>query len=650
MGRSVARGVGSLLPLVLSFVAGCGLFGDDTPSISITPSTTTAVLQQTGSVSIDLAIGRTNFEKPVSLEIEGTLPTGVTATISPNPATAATATLNIAASGTATPGTAALTVTATGEGVTEKAILIDVTVNLRGSHTVALSSNTMTVSQGGGGQATVLLERQNSNSGNVTLTATGAPSGMTVSFGESQTSAGSTTLTIAASASVAPGSYNVSVSGSQPGLTPTPTPATLAVTVIAPPSTASISVPFCASNVPVWFAYLNEGFLWQRVTTTGNAFTFSATEKLGIAFTFQTGSASDVRFYFATRSELAGITDRDCAGPKNHPGTMTNVTTEQTAIVAMGGAFEVANANTFLLEGVVDGPLDLVSTRGAVNSGLLTPDRMVVRRAVNLANNASIPVIDFLGGDSFAPVSNTLNVAGLEAGENLYSENLFQGSTTTSGLIYTTEGSSNVQTMYSVPASVLAAGDLHELYIDAFNFSGTVAHTLVTYFTTPGDRTETLGPLLTTPVVTVAATSPYLRARGQLASQSAYNTAVRFIFLQGASPSQRFIHVVVTAAHLGAMPATWDVVVPDLAGVAGFSTAWMHTGGQTTAFASEAFSAPGATLFGGLPTVGQSIKYGYRQSSAATSVGTALREATVRSRATHARRGMLNPAPQYLRR
>ena len=647
MGRSVARGSGSL---VFFLVAGCGLFGDDTPSISLTPSTTTAVLQQAGSVSIDLAIGRTNFEKPVTLAIEGTLPTGVTATLSQNPVTGPSTTLNIAASGSSTPGTAALTVTATGDGVAEKAILIDVTVNLRGSHTVALSSNTMTVSQGGGGQATVLLARQNSNSGNVTLTATGAPSGMTVSFGESPTASGATTLTIAATGAVAPGSYNVSISGAQPGLTPTPTPATLAVTVIAPPATASISVPFCASNMPVWFAHLNDGFLWQRVTATGNAFTFNATDKLAIAFTFQNGGSSDVRFYFATRGELAGITDRDCSGTKNHPGTTANVGAGQTAIVAMGPAFEVVNANAFLLEGVADRALDLVSTRGALTSGQFTPDRMVVRRGVNLANNASVPVIDYLAGDSFAPVSNTLNIAGVESGESVYSENLFQGGTTTSGLIYTAQGTSNVQTMYSVPASTLAVGDFNELYIDVFNSNGTIAHTLHSFFDTPGDRTETLGPLLTSPTVTVATTSPYVRQRGQLASQTAYNSAARFVFLQGSSPNSKFVIVVMTAAHLGAVPATWDLVVPDLTGVTGFASSWMHSTGQTTAFSAEAFSAPGATLFGGLPTVGQTIKYGFRQSSLSASIGTALREAAARSRTTHSRRGILNPPPQYLRR
>lgn len=652
MGRNVAGQLRSVL--LLSLLPACGLFGDEDPSISLAASTTTAVIQQGESQSIALDIGRTNFEKPVQLEIQGALPTGVVASFTQNPvaASAASTTLTITAAPAATPGTAALTINATGEGVADRAILIDVIVNVRGSHTVALTSGSLNVAQGGGGQSTVLLARQNNNAGSVTLSVSGAPSGMTVTFGESPTTATATSVTVVATAALAPGTYNLSISGSQPGLSPDPAAATLAVTVVQPAATASITIPFCSSGVPVWFAYQNDGFLWERVTASGAGFTFDATERLGIAFAFQSSGASDVRFYFATRGELSGITDRDCAGPKNHSGTTANVGAGQTALVALGPALELVSASAFLLEGVPDRALDLVSTRGTVASGILTPDRVVVRRGVNLANNASIPLIDYAAAEAFAPASNTLSIAGVEAGESVYSENLFHATTTTSGLIYTAEGTSNIQTMYAVPAASQVTGDMHELYIDAFNASGTVAHTLVTYFSTPGDRTESLGPQLTNPSISFASTAPYARERGQLSSQNEYDTAVRFVYLQGQSPSTKFVVVAVTAGHLGgSAPATWDAVVPDMSGVAGFNGSWMHSAGETTAYSTEAFAAPGSTLFGGAPSIGQTIRFGYRQSTVSTTVGSALREATRRQRATSDRwRGILNPPPQYLRR
>ena len=651
MGRHVARKLGSFL---LALGTGCGLFGgEDEPSISLAVSSTTAVVQQAGTLPITLEIGRSNFEKPVTLAVEGTLPSGITATFSQNPvaANATTAIVTIAASGTATPGIVAVTIKATGEGVAEKAILIDVTVNVRGSHTVALTSSALTVAQGGGGQSSVLLARQNNNAGNVTLSATGAPAGMTVTFGESPTTSTGTSVTVTATASVAPGTYNVSIAGSQPGLTPNPTPAVLAVTVTTPPATTAVSIPFCASGIPVWFAYQNDGYLWQRVTPTGNAFNFAATDKLAVAFVYQDAGDSEARFYLATRSELAGITDRDCEGSKNHPGTTSNVSTAQTAILAMGPAFDVVSNNTFLMEGVPDRTLDLVGARGTLASGLFTPDRMVIRRGVNIASGTSIPVIDFQGPESVVPASNNLSVAGMELGESVYIENVFQATTATTGLLFSTQGTSNTHSMYAAPAASLVAGDLNELYIDAFNASGTVAHTLVTYFSTPGDRTETLGPLLTNPTVTVAASMPYLRERGQLASQTAYPTAARFVYLQGTSQSDKFIVVVVTAAYLGGVPATWDVIVPDVSGVTGFNNSWMHVSGQTTAFSAEAFSAPGGVLFGQTPTVGQSVRFAFRQSSVSTSVGSALRASTVQRRhALDVRRGLLDPLPQYLRR
>jgi hypothetical protein len=635
MGRNVARQLGSL---VLLLTAGCGLFGEDDPSISLAASPTAVVLLQAATSPVTLEIGRTNFDKAVTLAVEGGLPTGVTATFTPNPVPAGTSTtaLTIATTGVAAPGTFAVTIKATGEGVADKSIVIDVTVNVRGSHSVALSTNTMTVAAGGGGQTTLLLARQNNNAGNVTLTATGAPAGMTVSFGESPTTASATAVTVAATGSVAPGSYNVSIAGTQPGVS-NPTPVTLAITVVTASATTSMSIPFCATNVPTWFAYQNDGFLWQRVTATGNAFTFPATDKLAIAF-YDAGR-SQVNFYLATRSELSGLSDREC-GTKNHPGTTSNAGT-QGAIVTMGPEIALVSNNAFLMQGVPDGPLDLIATRGTIVGPLLTPDRLVIRRGVNLASSVSIPIIDYLGAESVAPVSNTLSISGLEPGETVYSENVFQGTTWTYGLVYSTDGSSSAQTMYSVPAASLVPGDISELYIEAFNSTNTIARILLTYFSAPSNRVESLGPLLTNPTVTVAASAPYVRERGQLPSQTAYPTAVRFVFLQN---PDKFVYLVVTAAHLGGVPATWDATVPDVSGVPGFNTTWMHSAGQTTAYSAEAFSAPGSTFFGGLPTIGQTIKLAYRQSSVATSVGSALRAATAQGRATvERRRGIPNP-------
>ena len=657
MGRNVARKLGSF---VLSLTAGCGLFGgEDDPSFSISASTTTAVIQQGTSTPITLEIARTNFEKPIQLAIEGTLPAGVTASFAQNPVSGSsgTTTLTIAAAGSATPGTAALTIKATGEGLAEKAVLIDVTVNVRGTHTVALTQGAMNVAQGGGGQSTVLLARQNNNAGNVTLIATGAPSGMTVTFGESPTTSSATSVTVAATGAVATGTYNITITGAQPGVTPNPTPATLAVTVISAPATTSISLPFCAAGVPVWFAYQNDGFLWQRVTATGNAFTFNATDKLAIAFVFQNGSESDTRFYFGTRSELSGFSDRNCTGPKTHSGSIANIGaagagTTPAAFVSVGPELAaVSSGNSYVLEGVPDRALDLVATRGQLTSSFLyTPDRIVVRRGVNLANNATVPLIDFLGSESVATTQNTLTIGGLDAGEEAYSENVFFGATETVGFLCSSQSAATVRTFCSAPASVLGAGDVHELYIDAF--TQLTSHTMVSYYAAPGDRTETLGPNLSIPTVTTAGSSPYLRERGQLGFQTAYNTAARFVFLQGVSPARKFVVAVITNAYMGGTAASgWDVSVPDVSGVTGFNTSWMHAAGQSTAYSAEAFSAPGNTLFGGVNVAGDIVRFAYRQSSFTPSASPALRAVTLRPRSSAiTARELLNPPPQYFRR
>src|SRR5207253_9424497 len=120
-----------------------------------------------------------------------------------------------------------------------------------------------------------------------------------------------------------------------------------------------------------------------------------------------------------------------------------------------------------------------------------------------------------------------------------------------------------------------------------------------------------------------------------------YPTAARFVFLQGSGPSSKFVVIVATASYLGAVPATWDITVPDVSGVAGFNSAWMHATGLSTAYSAEAFSAPGSLLFGGLPSVGQVIRFAFRQSSVSTTVGSALRaSAAERRSAFDPRRGL----------
>src|SRR5687767_9932676 len=140
-------------------ISGCdSLTGNKEKSIAITVDNAALTVGQGTRDSILITMTRTNFDQPITLSVEGTLPVGVTRTFSRNPIPAGSTTsyLRFIATGAATPGAASLTIRATGDGVAEKGQPIDLTVTVTGSYSLSMLNPSLTVAQGGGGDAMVL--------------------------------------------------------------------------------------------------------------------------------------------------------------------------------------------------------------------------------------------------------------------------------------------------------------------------------------------------------------------------------------------------------------------------------------------------------------------------------------------------------------
>ena len=607
---AVRRAVAPFLSIAL---AACGLFGDDPATFDVTADAATASIQQNGSGSVVLTITRKNLDKPVTLAIEGTLPTGITATFSPSsvPAGTATATLLLGASSSFTPGTVNLSIKASVEGQADKVIPIVVTVTLRGSHTLALSSSTLTASQGGGGSVSVLINRVNSNAGNVTLTAS-APTGITVAFGQSPTTGAATSAAISVASSVAPGSYSVVITGAQPGLTPDPT-TTLTVTVQPAPATSAVSIPFCSASLPAFFAYQNDGFNWQVVTPTGSNFNFNATSKLAIAFVSQ--STQQIFVQFATRAELSAVTASRCTTNRSLTGSTSNTTAAQTVLVAMGPQRTGATNNAFTLNNLPAATLDLVGSRGSsANQFNFVPDRILLRRGVSQASG-TLSVLDFQGSESFAPVTNTLTMSNMGTGDDLLGVVTFLGSTLTEGLVSMLNPVTSSVTLYSVPAGQVMAGDFYELYFDSINAAGTDLRIGYQFLTSIADRTEAFGPNVSTATLQTVATAPYPRFRVQAAAQTEYSAGISFILFQPPPPNAtKRIEMIITSGYTAGAPATWDVTLPDLSGLTGFQNSWMIAPGQNFLLRTQGFSASRNSLLLGADVVaGDFLRIGIKE-------------------------------------
>lgn len=658
MRRSVVRRL-AVAALTVAALGGCSSSTENKePKVTLTTSGAVSVAQG-GNATVIVFIERQNFDKTVSLSVEGA-PQGITVLMSPTQAgtNVTSGTLFISATGNADPGAVTLTVKATADGIPDQTITVNVTVTVTGNFSLGLVSSNVTVAQGGGGVVTVLIPRTGSNAGNVSLAATGLPAGITATFSASPTTAASASMTLSATTGVAPGTYSVTITGTSPGLSNQPT--TLSVVVIPAPATANVSIAFCADDLPVWFAYQNEGFPWQQVSAAGATFAFAATQKVGVAFAFSVGPNTQTDIFYLGRAELSAFNDRDCSGPKSFTGTVGGLSTGQSARVVMGVTAASASSftPTFTLSAVNARALDLVATRGTVtstaNGDFLTPDRMIIRRGLNLASGSAIPALDFAVAEAFAPAVNNLTISGLETADEVFLTNTLWTGTSTFGLAHSAElPSSGPVSLNSAPSAQLQAGDLHELSIEASQSSQSlvVGRQYVEYFGAPTDRSAPMGPQLSVPLVTSASSVPYSRMRGQLASQPEYNTSVEFGFLQdGPSGGDRVVLLGASAAFLGGTPTTWDVTIPDFGGVSGLNNAWMLAPNLTTIYFAQANSGRTDLLFGALPAQGDVVRIAFRVALTNTIQMARMRSLVKPTRASGRKLPRFVELPQYLRR
>lgn len=649
MRRTVARRALWALALVAAAGAGCdSSTASEDPEIAIALSSNSATVAQGDSTPLTVTIGRTNFKDPVTLTALG-LPAGVTAKFTPTvvPNGIITSEIWLSATGSSIPVTATVTIRATGAGITDQTATLELTVLVRGSYTLSALRPSVTVAQEGAGSTSILINRVDLYAGEVSLTVSGAPAGVSATLTPTPTTGNSSTLVLSAAAGAATGTYPLTITSDSPGLSQQSTQ--VSVVVIAPPSTTSISVPACSGFLTsTWAAFQNEGYGWKQVTVSGNSFTFAATEKLGFAHVVTVENQSHLDVYYLTRAELSNFSDRDCAGTKSLNGSVAGLASGQSAFVGMGNSLAVSQASTslgFTLSELATSPLDLVASRGFITSNRqqYTPDKVIVRRGVDLPSGSTIPALDF-NSDGFAPATSNLTVTGALTGENIYVLSRVGTATSTHGVLQVTLPTTGSLTLYTVPAAELATSDLHELYVDAFGFGGYPGHGLLSYFAATSDRTELLGPALSTATVTSLTTTPHVRLRGQLPSQSEYASGTRFIFRQQTISATRFIYVTTTAAYLDGTPATWDVAIPHFGAVEGLNSNWLLASGQSDWYVEALSGRIEVGFLGAPPASGDVVKFAYRIGGL-----TSLRQFRADSPfgSGHSRRSQLR---QYLRR
>ncbi len=308
-------------------------------SLTATPASLPITAGQSGTSAVTIARSG-GFVGNVQLTLEGT-PAGLTGTFAPNPASAGTSTLTVAATAATAPGTYNLTIRGTSAAQTDRTTALTVVVSAAPAISLAVGTPTLAAAIGATATSTITIARVGGFAGDVALTLDAPPTGITGVFTPptilAANSTSSLTLTIGATAT--PGSYALTVRGTGTGISAQT--ATIALTVSAAPN-------FTMTASAVTTAQGTTGTSTVTLTRTGG---FAGAVALavsgfpaGVTATFNPASATG-----ATSSLSLAVTSAVAVG--TYTGTVT------------GTAAGIANVTT---------PLTLTVTAGAVGPGAIS--------------------------------------------------------------------------------------------------------------------------------------------------------------------------------------------------------------------------------------------------------------------------------------
>lgn len=389
----------------------------------------------------------------------------------------------------------------------------------------------------------------------------------------------------------------------------------------------SLALDFCAADAPVFFAYMNDGASWTALSAdASHTYRFQATPKVAIAFVHQTPSTSATEVIYATSDELAplsGIACTEASGAKTLNGNVAGVSAGADAWITMGDqtAQVFPPPDNFTLANLPDGPLDLVANRDAFTVSNTVPDRVIVRRGLNLTNGSTIPTLDFSAAEALAPATNSLSVTGLAANEDNFINLTFSTPTVRDhSLYYAARFTTTPQVIYHVPASLTQPGDFHTL--DVYGQAGSNYHGVLQFYRLAADRAAAFGPLLAAPAFTKVGTSP-VRLRMTLPVQPQYASFANAFYSQQGTLG-RTVSVTGTSGYFSS-PSTWTLDMPDLSGLAGYPSSASLESGISTTSSAQAYGGSAALFFGGAPAEGATLKYAGTTSSVATSRASSVR-------------------------
>ncbi len=556
--------------------------------LTLNPSTIGVVQgQPSAPITVNIVRG-TGITGDAQLTLEN-LPPFVTGTFTPNPASGAASTLVLNVGVNHPPGTITIRVRATiGTISTTANLLLTTGAFTPPDFALSLTPSSATVTAGQNTSAAVGISRTGSFAGDVAFSVSGAPAGVTATVSPITTSGTTASLDIVTGSGTTPGIYPLVVSATGTGITG-PRTANFSLTVNAPASGGNVQWRFCETGrFPVWFGVRSgtSGAWTQVAPGASNTYAFPFAQAGQVAYVLNSTSGFEIEIFNATPTDAARLAANECVqqpARKTVMGSVTNVLPGRASVIAMSGAFTIVPdpLSTFTLQGVHDGPTDLIAMMGFLGtSGFSQFNRVVVRRNINPASGATLPVIDFEGPESFpsAGVNGFYDNVGTDQFSVIMALRTSNG---TSGTFYTDlPAVDNPRPLWGLPSAARAAGDLHVMTAVTTNVVS--PRQIIRYTSGIASGINTFGPLLSVPTVTVLGNSP-VRIRSVGLWQAEYGSGASASFVQSQSaPNARALTINGSREFFGTGATEYIFEIPDFSAAPGWNPIWMLQGGVST--------------------------------------------------------------------
>ena len=297
------------------------------------------VIQGSSTTSSVWIYPQYGFNGNVNLSISG-LPSGITASFSPNPVPVSgtvystTSTLTLTAGSTVPTGQYTATITGTSGSLTATTTFY---FGVYGP-TFSLGSPYLTMGQGTTATTSVYVSSQNGFSGSVNLSLSGLPSGVTASFAPNPVVLASgnslyATLTLTTTSTAPPGQYNLTLTGTSGNLTAT--------------SSASLNIYPPSFNLYCNCSFsLNDGASGQATVNVNPQYGFSSSVALSVS-----GLPSGVTASFAPNpaSSTSALTLTAAGNAPPVSSVMVTITGTSGSLTGSTAAYVTINAQGFSL-------------------------------------------------------------------------------------------------------------------------------------------------------------------------------------------------------------------------------------------------------------------------------------------------------------